>query len=209
MVFSIVLAALVWIVSTINNTFWQIIVSKKLLIPEASLPLFLVLRSVLAIFFLFFVIPRLSKGILKIPLLLGFAAYFIGQCLLITVPIEGIMKYLLLCLSLVFDGFGLAMISMLSESLIALHVNPGERARIMAIRFMFMMIAVAPFGWIGGALSDISRNMPFVLNIIILAIGIVITLFYYHKHTDHSAEEELEGKFHDHIVEEKLEGIFH
>jgi hypothetical protein len=40
-------------------------------------------------------------------------------------------------------------------------------------------------------------------------IGIVVTLFYYHKHTDHSAEEELEGKFHDHLVEEKLEGIFH
>ena len=188
MVFSIVIAALVWIVSTINNAFWQIIVSKKLLIPEAALPLFLVLRSVLAIIFLFFVIPRLSKGILKIPLLLGFAAYLIGQSLLITVPGDGMMKYPLLCLSLVFDSFGLAMISMLSESLIALHVNPGERARIMAIRFMFMMIAVAPFGWIGGALSDMSRNLPFVLNIFILAIGIVITFFYYHKHTDHSAE---------------------
>jgi MFS family permease len=187
-VFSIIIAALAWIVFTINSAFWQIIVSKKLMIPEAALPLFLVFRSILAIVFLFFIIPKLSKGILKMPLLLGFSAYFIGQCLLITVPIDGMLMYLLLCLSLVFDGFGLATLSMLSESLIALHVNPDERARIMAIRYMIIMLVTSPFGWIGGILSDISRNLPFVLNMVVLVTGIVITLVYYRKSNDHSAE---------------------
>jgi hypothetical protein len=96
------------------------------------------------------------------------------------------LKYPLLCLSLVFDGFGVGMLGMLSESLIALHVNPDERAGIMAIRYMLMMVATAPFGWIGGALSDISRNLPFALNMFLLATGIVITLLYYHKKTDHA-----------------------
>ncbi|MDR0300741.1 MAG: MFS transporter [Treponema sp.] len=184
-VFSIAIAALACIVSTINNAFWQIIVNKKLLVPEAALPLFMVFRSLLAIIFLFFVIPKLSKGVLKIPLLLSFAVYFAGQSLLITVPVEGMLKYPLLCLSLVFDGFGIALLGMLSESLIALHVNPDERAGIMAIRYMLMMIAAAPFGWIGGLLSDISRNLPFALNMIFLATGIVITLLHYHKNADH------------------------
>ena len=98
------------------------------------------------------------------------------------------IKYPLLCLSLVFDGFGLAALTMLCESIIALHVNPNERARIMAIRLMFIMIVTAPFGWIGGILSDVSRNLPFILNIAILVIGIVITLIYYRKENDHSAE---------------------
>jgi MFS family permease len=188
-VFSIVIAAIAWIVSTINNTFWQIIVNKKLLVPEAALPLFMVLRSVLAILFLFFVIPRLAKGLLKMPLLLGFAAYFIGQSILIMVPVEGMMKYPLLCLSLVFDGFGIGILGMLSESLIAIHVNPNERARIMALRFMLIMMVTAPFGWIAGFLSDISRNLPFVLNLILLIGGIAVTLYHYaHKDSDHSAE---------------------
>jgi MFS family permease len=190
MVFSMIIAALAGTVGMINNTFWQIIANKKLLVPEAVLPLFMVFRSILAIIFLFFVIPRLSRGLLKMPLLLGFASYFLGQSLLIMVPVEGMLKYPLLCLSLVFDGFGLGTISMLSESLIALHVNPAERARIMAIRFMLIMGAMAPFGWIGGILSDISRNLPFTLNLALLLAGIAVTLFHYHhKDADHSAEQ--------------------
>jgi MFS family permease len=185
-VFSIIIAALAWIVGTINSTFWQIIANKKLLVPEAALPLFNVFRSLLAIIFLFLIIPRLTKGLLKLPLLLAFAGYFAGQSLLIMVPAEGVLKYPLICVSLVFDGFGLGMLGMLSESLIALHVNPEERARIMAIRYMFIMIATAPFAWLGGFLSDISRNLPFALNLVILAAGFCVTLFYYRKTEDHS-----------------------
>jgi len=181
MVFSIMIAALGWIAGTINSAFWQIIVNKKLFVPEAILPFFNIFKSVLAIIFLFFVIPRFLKGLLKIPLLLAFSSYFIGQSTLILIPIEGMLKYPLLCLSLVFDGFGLAALSMLSESLIALHVKPEERAGIMAIRYMFIMIATAPFGWIGGFLSDISRNLPFVLNLGIFFFGAVITLIYYYR----------------------------
>jgi hypothetical protein len=189
MVFSIIIAALAWIVGMLNGTFWQIIVSRKLFVPESFLPLFMVFRSILAIIFLFFVIPRLTRGLLKLPLYLAFASYFVGQGLLIMVPAEGSMMYPLLCLSLVFDSFGLGMLYTLSESLIALHVKPDERARIMAIRYMFIMIATAPFGWFGGFLSDISRNLPFILNLVLLTIGIVIIFLYYHRTTDHSAEQ--------------------
>jgi hypothetical protein len=77
---------------------------------------------------------------------------------------------------------------MLSESLIALHVNPDERARIMAIRYMLIMLVTAPFGWFSGFLSDISRNLPFVLNLFLLAAGIVATLVYYLKNNDYSTE---------------------
>jgi hypothetical protein len=60
----------------------------------------------------------------------------------------------------------------------------------MAVNFMLIRVAMAPFGWIGGFLSDISRNLPFMLNLVLLFIGIVITLFYYHhKDAAHSAEQ--------------------
>ena len=186
-VFSIIIAALAGIVGMLNGTFWQIIVNKKLLVPESILPFFMVLRSVLAIVFLFFVIPRLSRGVLKLPLVLAFLSYFVGQGLLVLVPAEGMLKYPLLCLSLAFDGFGLAMLGMLSESLIALYIDPAERARIMAVRFLVILLATAPFGWIGGFLSDISRNLPFILNLIFLAAGVLVTIIYY-RYADHSAE---------------------
>ncbi|MCL2243359.1 MAG: MFS transporter [Treponema sp.] len=188
MIFSIVIAAFSWIVGAINNTFWQILVTKKLLVSEALLPLFNIFKSVLAIIFLFFVIPKLLKGILKLPLVFAFTSYFLGQFLLIMIPAEGIIKYPLILLSLVFDGFAVGALTMLGESLINIHLVPGERARILAIRFMFIMLVTSPFGWIGGILSDISRNLPFILNIAILVTGIVITMVYYRKSNDHSAE---------------------
>jgi len=51
-----------------------------------------------------------------------------------------------------------------------------------------MVIVTAPFGWISGILSEVSRNLPFILNMIILAAGAVLTLIYYRKENDHSAE---------------------
>ncbi|MDR2542989.1 MAG: MFS transporter [Treponema sp.] len=189
MVFSILISGIGWVAGMINNTFWQIIANKKLLVPEAMLPLFNVFRSVIAIIFLFFILPRFLKGLLKVPLVFAFTSFFIGQLLLILIPVESEIKYPLLLVSLMFDGFGIGALATLCDSIIAIHVNPNERARIMAIRFMFIMIVSAPFGLIGGILSDISRNLPFVLNMVMLAIGIVMTLIYYRKENDHSAEQ--------------------
>jgi hypothetical protein len=51
----------------------------------------------------------------------------------------------------------------------------------MAIQHMIIMVATTPFGWIGGILSGMNRAFPFVLNIALLAAGIVVTLAYYHR----------------------------
>jgi MFS family permease len=178
-IFSLVIAALVGAVVMVNTTFWQVIVSKKLLVPDPLLPLFPMFRSVIAMVFLFTVVPRLSRFSLRAPLLCGFAAYMAGQILLVCTPVSGALRYISLVLSLSFDGFGSGTLLMLAESLVALHVNPRERARVMAIQHMIIMFATAPFGWIGGLLSGISRDLPFVLNIGLLLIGIAVTLIYY------------------------------
>jgi MFS family permease len=180
-VFSLIITALVGAVGMVNTTFWQVIVSKKLLIPDPLLPLFPMLRSVIAMVFLFTVVPRLTRFTLRTPLLCGFAAYMLGQTLLISTPAAGLPRYIILCISLTFDGFGSGTLIMLAESLVALHVNPGERARVMAIQHMIIMFATSPFGWIGGILSGISRNLPFMLNICLLFTGIAVTLIYYYK----------------------------
>jgi MFS family permease len=192
-IFSLVIAVLLGIVAMINTTFWQVIVNKKLLVPETLLPFFAAFRSVVAIAFLFLAAPLLTKGILKSPLLTSFAFYFIGQILLILAPVEGVLKYVMLIVSLAFDGFGSAALTMLSASLMALSVNPEERARVMAILHMLIMAATSPFGWIGGMLSNISRNFPFVLNLFILAVGFGITLIYYRKNSNETGRGETVG----------------
>ncbi|MDR0710296.1 MAG: MFS transporter [Spirochaetaceae bacterium] len=186
-VFSLAITALVGAVGMINTTFWQVIASKRLGVPDSLLPFFPMLRSLIALAFFFLVIPHITRVVLKIPLLLGFASYMIGQTLLIFTPQTGAFTYVVLCISLFFDGFGFGILSMLAESLVALHVNAGERARVMAIQHMIIMFATSPFGWIGGFLSELSRVLPFVLNICLLGAGFLITLVHYARNpgTEH------------------------
>jgi MFS family permease len=180
-IFSLIITALVGAVGMVNVTFWQIIANKKLFIPDAHLPLFPMFRSILAIVFLFLVVPHLTKKSLKTPLILGFASYILGQTVLILAPAGTPLTYVMLCLSLVFDGFGSGALAMLAESLVALHVNAAERARVMAIQHMIIMFATSPFGWISGILSGVSRTLPFVLNTILLSVGVAATLVFYRK----------------------------
>ncbi|MDR2377109.1 MAG: MFS transporter [Treponema sp.] len=178
-IFSLTITALVGAVGMINTTFWQVIASKRLGVPDSLLPFFPMLRSLIALAFFFLVIPHITRVVLKVPLLLGFASYMIGQTLLISTPTTGALTYVVLCVSLFFDGFGFGILSMLAESLVALHVNAGERARVMAIQHMIIMFVTSPFGWIGGFLSEQSRVLPFVLNICLLGAGFLVTLVHY------------------------------
>jgi MFS family permease len=182
--FAIAISTLVSIVGMINTTFWQIIVSQKLAVPDRLLPFFPMFRSIIALVFFFTVIPHLTKVKLRFPLLLGFASYLLGQSILILTPPVGGGRYLILCVSLLFDGFGVAMLAMLAESLVALHVDAAERARVLAILQMTIMFVSAPFGWIAGVLSGVSRNLPFVLTICLLFTGLLLTLRYYRKARD-------------------------
>jgi MFS family permease len=183
-IFSLVIAALVGAVGMVNTTFWQVIANKKLLVPDVALPFFPMLRSVIAMIFLFTVIPKVTATIrLKKPLLMGFASYFVGQLVLALIPAPqgslAISGYALLCLSLVFDGFGAGILAMLAESLVALHVDKDERARVMAIQHTIIMLTTAPFGLISGLLSSVSRTLPFALTCVLLLAGILSTLRYY------------------------------
>jgi hypothetical protein len=181
-IFALAITTLVGIVTMINTTFWQVIVSKKLLVPDYILPVFPIVRSAVAIVFLFLVAPHLTKGLLKMPLLIGFACYLTGQTILILAPVEGPVKYAMICVSLLFDGFAASYLFMLGKSLIALHIHREERARVQAIMNLIIMAATAPFGWIGGMLSGFSRSLPFVLNLFLIITGICVTLVFYMKY---------------------------
>ena len=178
-IYAIILTALAGIVVMVNTTFWQIIVSMKLLVPVHYLPVFLVLKSVITTLFLFFVLPCITGGSLKNPLLSGFVSFFAGQLILILTPAGSSALYIMLCISLVFDSFGYSILITLSRSLIAVNFDPEERSGIMAIMHIITLIITAPFAFFAGVLSDISRTLPFVLNLCLLAAGFCITAVHY------------------------------
>lgn len=153
---------------TIANTFWAILVTAKLHIADADIAYFSFFRSLAMLTFYFVIMPRISSLRFKRPLLLGFIGLITSQTLLISMPER---NYLLLLVTILIDAWSVGLINPFLGSMIAVNVNPQERARIMAIISVVVISLTSPFGWIAGRLSQANRVLPFVLNIALFAIG--------------------------------------
>jgi MFS family permease len=177
--FALVISILVEIVAMLGMTFWQIIASRRIGVPDTLLPIFPMARSILSIILFFTVIAHIKQSKLKWPLYGGFLSSIISCLLLISITNTGVGGYVILSVSLVFEALGVAVLSTLRESLVAIHVDHTERSGIMALLQTTVMLISVPFGYIGGLLSDISRILPFVLSIILLSLGVLATSMFY------------------------------
>jgi MFS family permease len=192
MKFAIVVSILVEIVGMIGMTFWQIIASRRIGIPDTLLPIFPMARSMLAIVLFFTVISRIKQTRLKWPLYGGFFSSIVGCILLISIKDNGMWTYVILAVSLIFEALGVAVLNTLRESLVAIHADPTERSGILALLQTTVMLVSVPFGYIGGLLSDISRILPFVMSITLLLLGILATSLFYRQSTAHKDLKALE-----------------
>jgi len=156
---------------TIANTFWAILVTGKLHIPESNIAYFSFFRSVAMLVFFFLIMPRISSMRFKRPLLTGFLGLIASQTLLISMPEK---SYLLLLFTILIDAWSIALINPFLGSMITVNVDPQERARIMAIISVVVISLTSPFGWIAGRLSEANRVLPFVLNIVLFTIGLIL-----------------------------------
>ncbi len=192
-IFAIVVSVLIEIVAMLGMTFWQIIASRRIGIPDTLLPIFPMVRSILSILFFFTLISRMKQSRLKWPLYGGFFSAIIGCVLLISISNSGVWGYVILAVSLLCESLGSAVLGTLRESLVAIHVHPEARSGIMALLQTVVMLVSVPFGYIGGLLSDISRVLPFVLSIVLLLLGILATaLFYRNENKAQEAAASLE-----------------
>lgn len=164
-----VLLNICWMV---NGTFWPILVTEKLQIAPEHLPIYTFVRSMIMLLFFFLVMPRLRSMAVRKPLLLGLAGLIASQLLLICTPVK---SYLLLLIATVLEGGSVPIATTLVDKLMIITVEPKERARIMAILYLLVIVGTSPFGWIAGQLSEVNRSLPFVLNIVLFGISGLLT----------------------------------
>lgn len=169
--YTIGLMVVVSIVTTVQGTFWSIIVTQGIHVPAGYLALYPFARSVIMLGFLYFVVPRLRGICFARPMTLALGGYVASQVLLISVPERG---YALLLLSTVIEAGGYAVVATQTERLTAINVDARERARIVAVAHLTVIACTTPFGWIAGLLSQADRALPFALNAVLLMAGIGI-----------------------------------
>ncbi len=156
----------------VSSTFWSIMVTEKLQIPAEHLAIFPFAKSTVMLLFFFLVMPRLRHSATYKPMIVGFLGLVLSNVILISVPAR---SYVWLVIATVLEACSVPLASTLLDTLIVVNVNAEERARIMAILYMLVILATSPFGWIAGQMSGINRSLPFVLNIGLFAVGVVLT----------------------------------
>jgi DHA1 family tetracycline resistance protein-like MFS transporter len=171
-VFTVALMLVRSITMTVQGAFWSILVTEKLLIPPQHLALYPFARSVTMLLFFFLVMPRLRKMDVRRPMILAFLGLLISQVILISVPPQ---DYFLLLVSVILEACSFAAASTLLEKLVVLTVNASERARIMAMLNVIVIVGTSPFGWIAGQMSEIDRSLPFTLTLVLFGLGGLLT----------------------------------
>ena len=163
------------IFTTVSGSFWSVLFTSKLGFTNAEISTYVALRSIVMTVSFFLIGPRLTNlHRFRLPLWIGFIAFFISQLLLVVMPPRAI---LLLVTSVTLEAVAAALVSPMTESLLALSMESAERARVSAIVYVSLIVLISPFGWIAGQLSAIDRSLPFALNMVLFAIGIVLVWF--------------------------------
>jgi Na+/melibiose symporter-like transporter len=171
-----ILAALSLIVitniyTTISNNFWGVLFTEKLGFSSAQISTYVAIRSIVMTICFFLIGPRLTNlRRFRLPLWAGFAAFLLSQLLLVVMPPQTVIP---LVVSVVLEGVATALVSPMTESLLALSMESRERARVSAMVYLVLIMLTSPFGWIAGQLSALDRSLPFALNMGLFALGIL------------------------------------
>jgi MFS family permease len=169
------LMVIVNIYTTVSGSFWGVLFTSKLGFTNSEISIYVALRSIIMTVCFFLLGPRLTNlRRFRLPLWLGFIAFFVSQLLLVVMPARAI---LLLVLSVALEGVASALVNPMTESLLAFSMESHERARVSAMVYVALIVLISPFGWIAGQLSAVDRALPFALNMALFAIGIVLVWF--------------------------------
>jgi MFS family permease len=160
------------IYSLISTNFWGVLFTGKLGFASSQISIYVAVRSIVMTACFFLIGPRLTNvHHFRLPLWMGFSVFFISQFLLVVMPAQAA---LLLGVSVVLEAFAFALVSPMTESLLAISMESNERARVSAMVYVTLIVFTSPFGWIAGQLSALNRSLPFALNMVLFAIGMVL-----------------------------------
>ena len=163
------------IYTTISSNFWGVLFTSKLGFSDSQISTYVALRSIIMTISFFVIGPRLTNlRRFRLPLWAGFAGFLISQLLLVVMPPQAVI---MLVISVVLEAIASALVSPMTESLLALSMESKERARVSAMVYVALIVLISPFGWIAGQLSALDRSLPFALNTALFAIGLILVWF--------------------------------
>ncbi len=172
---SMALMACYLIIKNVNDNFWPLFVTDRLLIPDETLSLFSTLRSMVMLACAFFISPRLRLDRYRNPLLMSLMLYVAVNLMYALLPAKAMGP---LVIGTLMEALALSILIPLTNTLLTSTLEEEERARMLSFAFMLCPMVSAPFGLLSGWLSKMNRVLPLLLSgaVALCAIFIAIGL---------------------------------
>lgn len=163
-----------------QDTFWPILVTERLGIPEENLSIFATIKNLLMLVSYFVIVPHVNADKFKHPALLSILLLIVQQVMTMLLPPGA---FFLVALGAAMEALALSILTPLTSAMQTIAIPAEERARMQGFFFTICLLITSPFGMIAGALSEVSRALPMALNIalLILCCGFVLLLEKHHQ----------------------------
>ena len=170
------LSVLLIAANTVMDSFFGIYATQRLSVPDHYLSYFPMIRSAIMLAFLFVVQPRIYRFGFKSPMLIGVCLYVASHLALISSLGERLPAVAVAVAYTLLQACAHCLVMPRKDSLVALLIDPGERARMTSVLTLTVLTVTIPFGYLAGYLSDIDRRLPFLMNAALFAAIFAIIL---------------------------------
>jgi MFS family permease len=189
MILTIGILASYLVITTINNSFWSVFITKLMGITGGDMALYTTFKSLIIMGCIFVIVPRIRFNRFKNPMLIGWGVFAASQSLLLLAPFGASIPVLIASVAL--EAIAMSMLQPLTDSLLFINADPEERARILGLIYGLMALAAAVFPAVAGWLSEqLSLAAPFWINLIMLLAGAMLTVALWRETQKNAPEEE-------------------
>lgn len=173
------------VVQSLNSSFWPVIVTRRMGVSKANVSLYAMIRQVLQISIIIFIVPRISVRKFRNPMLWSFAAFSLAQLSVVCTPVGSSLSPAIMIMSVALEGVAIACMSPVLESLIFINSDPQERSRILGMMYAVMVCIMAIFPTVAGHLSEWDVRAPLYINLVLFAVGALLTCLLWNIRKSH------------------------
>lgn len=165
--------ALTNILQIATGNFFSLYITEKLFIADEIVAVFPMIRTAIMIVFVLGLQNIFQALQMKSSFVVGFLMYIASHILLLACPEKNL---LLIVGYTILEASAYAVVIPRKDALMAHYVNVEERSRIYALYNVLMIALSAPFGSIIGGMYGINPAAPFIFNIMLFIICLVLTI---------------------------------
>jgi MFS family permease len=160
---------------TMGRTYLSIYLVDALKLNKALISIFPAISSIAMLLLLFLVMPRFKEENSNRYMVVGFIASMLASLILVSTPPHNVVW---VTISTIMTGIGSMLANPYLEATMANSIADDDRAKILAILTVLILVFVSPSGIVGGWTYTINPRIPFLLIALAFLMNISLTIAF-------------------------------